>query len=109
MHPLTAILIGAGNRGAWYTDLMKKLDGKYRVAAVAEPVQSRRDDIQSKHVIPAERCFASWEPLLALGKIADVALICTMDQQHLAPRWKPSTWVMISCWKNRYPPAPKSA
>ncbi len=88
MTKLTAILIGAGSRGTRYTDLMQMLEDKYQVLAVAEPIRSRRDDIQRKHGIPEELCFASWEPLLALGKIADVALICTMDQQHLAPALK---------------------
>ena len=42
-------------------------------------------DIVEKHGIKDEMCFTSWEPLLALGKIADAALICTMDRDHFAP------------------------
>jgi predicted dehydrogenase len=30
-------------------------------------------------------CFESWEPLLALGKIADAAIVSTMDRDHFAP------------------------
>lgn len=82
---LTAVLIGAGNRGETYTSIMKEMGDKFKVVAVAEPIDSRRNYIRDKHQIPEEMCFTDWKPLLALGKIADVALICTMDQLHFAP------------------------
>ncbi len=85
MKKLTAILIGAGNRGECYTDIMKEMDEKFQVVAVAEPIESRRNNIRDKHLLSEEMCFADWKPLLALGRIADVALICTMDQQHFEP------------------------
>ncbi len=85
MKTLTAILIGAGNRGETYTDMMKTMGDKFRLVAVAEPIESRREAIARKHEIPPALCFADWRPLLALGRIADVALICTMDQLHYAP------------------------
>ena len=37
MKILTVALIGAGNRGEVYTDIMKALPEKYRVVAVADP------------------------------------------------------------------------
>ena len=82
---LTAILIGAGSRGKRYTDVMAGLPDMYKVIAVAEPVESRRNNVQKTHNIPDDMCFTDWKDLLALGKIADVAVICTMDQQHLDP------------------------
>ncbi len=85
MRTLTAVLIGAGNRGETYTSIMKTMGDKFKVVAVAEPIDSRRNDIRQKHDIPEEMCFTDWKPLLALGRIADVALICTMDQLHFAP------------------------
>ncbi len=82
---LSVILIGAGNRGTGYTDIMEKMPDQYQVVAVAEPIDSRREYIREKHNVPENMCFTTWEPMLALGKIADVALICTMDQGHFAP------------------------
>jgi len=82
---LTAILIGAGNRGTKYTNIMEQLGDKYKVVAVAEPIDSRRNYVREKHGIPEEMCFTDWKPLLALGKIADIAVICTMDQLHFEP------------------------
>lgn len=85
---LKIVLIGAGNRGETYTDIMAKMEDKFQVVAVAEPIESRRKDIQRKHHLSDDRCFEDWTPLLDLGKIADVAIISTMDQQHLEPTLK---------------------
>ena len=79
---LKVVLIGAGNRGAAYTDIMAQLPDKYQVVAVAEPIESRRNYIREKHRLAEEMCFASGEELLALGKIADAAVIATMDRDH---------------------------
>ena len=51
---------------------------KYRVVAVAEPVESRRNYIKEKYDLPEEMCFHDYKDLLALGKIADVAIISTI-------------------------------
>lgn len=88
MKKLKAILIGAGGRGHSITSNMAKLDGQYEIVAVAEPVDNRRTDIKEKFGIPAERCFTDWKPLLALGKIADIAIIATMDKDHFEPAMK---------------------
>lgn len=82
---LTAILIGAGGRGKTYTSIMGQMKDKYQVIAVAEPIESRRKDIQKEHNLPDDMCFSDWKPLLSLGKIADIVLICTMDRQHFEP------------------------
>ena len=82
---LTAILIGAGGRGIGYTNIMSELGEKYKVVAVAEPVDSRRNYIKEKHGLSEDMCFTDYKPLLALGKIADIAIIATMDQQHFEP------------------------
>lgn len=82
---LTAIVIGAGDRGRAYSKAMKSMEEKYQVVAVAEPREACRSYLQELFDIPEDRCFASWEPLLALGKIADIAVIATMDRLHLAP------------------------
>ncbi len=85
MKKLKVIVIGAGNRGGTYTDYMTHMPEKYEVVAVAEPRDSRREYVQQQHNIPDEMCFTDYKPLLALGKIADVALIATMDRDHFEP------------------------
>ncbi len=88
MSILKVVLIGAGNRGETYTKVMLQMPDKFQVVAVAEPIESRRKDIAKQHSIPETMCFTAWQDLLALGKIADVAVICTMDRQHYAPVMK---------------------
>ncbi len=88
MKQLKAVLIGAGNRGETYTKIMFQQPEKFHVVAVAEPIESRRMDIAKQHNIPDAMCFTDWHDLLALGKIADIALICTMDRQHYEPVMK---------------------
>ena len=85
---LKVILIGAGNRGDTYTDIMDKMTDKFKVVAVAEPIESRRKDIQQRHLLPDNMCFEDWKPLLELGKIADIAVISTMDREHFEPTLK---------------------
>ncbi len=82
---IKVILIGAGGRGKTYTDKAKAMGDMYEVVAVAEPWEGRRNYIKDKHNLPDELCFPTWEPLLAMPKIADAAIIATMDRDHLAP------------------------
>ena len=85
MKKLKVILIGAGNRGGTYTDVMAAMPEQFEVVAVAEPRDSRRERIQEIHKLPDDMCFTDYKPLLALGKIADIALIATMDRDHFEP------------------------
>ena len=49
MKQRKAVLIGAGNRGKAYTDKMLKTPEKYKIVAVAEPIESRRNYIKETH------------------------------------------------------------
>ena len=88
MKKLKVILIGAGDRGMRYTNIMKDMPEKYEVIAVAEPIDNRREFVKEKHSIPDDMCFTDWKPLLEKGKIADLCLIATMDRDHFAPAMK---------------------
>lgn len=84
--PIEAILIGAGQRGAdAYAPYALKHPRRLRFVAVAEPQPERRERFASAHNIPKERRFASWEELLAVPLMAEVALVCTQDQMHTQP------------------------
>lgn len=85
MKKIKVVLVGAGNRGTTYTDIMSRYPDKFEVVAVAEPINSRRNHIKELHKIPDERCFTDFKPLFELGKIADIAVISTMDRQHFEP------------------------
>jgi len=85
MKKLKVILIGAGNRGAIYTDIMAKHPDKFEVVGVAEPIDSRRNYIKMKHGIADDMCFTDYKELFSLPKCADIAIISTMDRLHYAP------------------------
>lgn len=83
---LTAILIGAGARGySSYGPYALQHPDEIRFVAVAEPHDVRRARFAQDHAVPPERQFRTWEDLLAQGQIADVALVCTLDQLHVGP------------------------
>ncbi len=88
MKKYKVALIGAGMRGMRYTDVMSEMPEQFQVISVAEPVDSRREYISKKHHIDPENCYNSWDELLAAPKIADVAIVSTMDRMHLAPAMK---------------------
>ncbi len=86
MEKKKLIVIGAGSRGGMYAAKAGVQYGdRYEVVAVAEPIENRRKNVQKLNNIPDELCFESWEPLLAMPKMADAAVIATMDRDHFAP------------------------
>ncbi len=85
MKQRKVLLIGAGSRGYGYATLVKQMSDRYRIVAVADPIEERRLTVGREHDLPAARCVADWRELLAEPKLADVAFICTSDREHEAP------------------------
>ena len=84
--PLTAILIGAGQRGAdSYAPYALQNPDLLKFVAVAEPDPKRKESFCKKHQIDSESAFDTWEELLSKPQIADVAFICTQDWMHTEP------------------------
>ena len=78
------VVIGAGSRGKGYADKICEMED-FQVVAVAEPITSRRENMREKHGISPELCFESWEPMMELPRLGDIAIIATMDRDHVAP------------------------
>jgi predicted dehydrogenase len=86
MEPLTAVVVGAGNRGrlvyaAWalaHPDLL-------RLVAVAEPDDASRAALAAEHALPPARAFRDWRECLAAPRLADVAIVATSDTLHVEP------------------------
>lgn len=86
MSKITAVLIGAGDRGArGYAPYALDNPHELEIIAVAEPNKERRNDFAAKHQLSEENCYESWEELLNGPKRADVAIICTLDRYHFHP------------------------
>ncbi len=84
--PVEAVLLGAGGRGTFaYGAAARAHPDHIRFVAVAEPDPERRARFASQHTLPPDRCFASWEDLLAAGQLAPALVCCTLDRLHVAP------------------------
>ncbi|MBR6680025.1 MAG: Gfo/Idh/MocA family oxidoreductase [Clostridia bacterium] len=86
MKKITAVLIGAGNRGRTYANFAHDYYGdKIEIVAVAEPDESIRSFCKEKYELDDSACYHDWDELFAKGKIADAAIIATQDKDHLIP------------------------
>lgn len=86
MKQVTALLLGAGQRGMdVYANYALNFPNELKMVGVAEPNAARRTAFCAAHHIPAEHCADSWEKLLALPKFADCVFVCTQDQMHDQP------------------------
>ena len=74
------ILIGAGNRGMTYAAWAHSHG--MEIAALAEPRPDRREAAAQALGVAPERCYDRGEALLALEKMADAAIIASMDRDH---------------------------
>ena len=86
---VTAILLGAGHRGAdAYASYALQYPEELTFVGVAEPRKERREEFQKAHNIEDKYAVESWEELLAFPKLADLVLICTQDHMHMEPMAK---------------------
>ena len=74
------IVIGAGSRGTIYGNWAVK--NGIQIAAVAEIRPDRLKSACDMWNVPENMRFTSTDQLMSLGKIADAAIICTMDRDH---------------------------
>ena len=89
MEKIKVIIIGAGSRGGTYNSFMAKSRDKYEVVAIADPRKTARDKVQKTWNLPDSACYAGgWEEILSLPKMADLAVIATLDDMHFEPAMK---------------------
>ena len=79
---MTYVLVGAGSRGMIYSTWAK--EHNISIAAVAELRQDRLKNAGKLLNVPGDRLFANANDLFRLGKIADAAIITTLDRDHYA-------------------------
>ncbi|WP_050761550.1 Gfo/Idh/MocA family protein [Beutenbergia cavernae] len=83
---MTLSVIGAGHRGGdAYGDYCLRHPEHARVVAVAEPDDRRRAEFADLHGIPAERQYATWEELLAAGRLSDGLVVSSPDLVRQGP------------------------
>lgn len=85
MNKVSLLVIGAGNRGYGYASVAGKRPDLFTIAGVADPNDSRRNQIKEEHGLDESACFRDWRDVLSLPRMADCALICTQDHMHFEP------------------------
>ncbi|KAK3735879.1 hypothetical protein RRG08_041067 [Elysia crispata] len=81
--PLTCLVVGAGNRGSKYSVYATLFPSQMKVVGVAEPNQTRRDNLCKKvGTIGKEYMFSDWREAAEKKKFADFVIITTTDQHH---------------------------
>ena len=85
MKKFTAIVIGAGGRGAAYAEIMKQFPDHFDIVGVADPIRARQEHIKKLFDLPEEACYPGFDEILSQPKMADIAIIATMDDIHTEP------------------------
>lgn len=74
------VIIGTGSRGMIYGQWAHR--NGITIAAIAEKRSDRRQQAADLMKVPSELCFADASELFSKGKLADAAIIATLDRDH---------------------------
>ena len=85
MKQVTAILLGAGQRGEVYANYGLAFPNELKMVGVAEPREDRRRAFADQHNIAPENAVADWSELMSRPKFADCVFVCTQDRMHYEP------------------------
>lgn len=85
MEPIKVVILGCGSRGKGFAKRMAALPQMYQVVAVADPLEKCLEQMQDILGIAPEDCYSDWREILSQPKMADVAVIATMDKDHYEP------------------------
>src|SRR5688572_20699292 len=83
--PITAITLGAGNRGNVYGNYGVAYPHHLKIVGVAEPIPARNERYAQIHSIPETNRFKTWEDVFKQPKFADAVIISTPDLLHYGP------------------------
>ncbi|MEY2963391.1 MAG: hypothetical protein RL754_652 [Bacteroidota bacterium] len=85
---ITAITLGAGNRGTVYGNYALSFPEDLDIVGVAEPIELRNTRYAAAHKIPKKNRFTTWEHVFERPKFADAIIISTPDDLHYEPCMK---------------------
>lgn len=85
---ITAITLGAGNRGNVYGNYATVYPDELDIVGVAEPIEIRNERYATLHNISKKNRFSTWEDVFDRPKFADAIIISTPDDLHYGPCMK---------------------
>ncbi len=83
--PVRLAVIGAGQRGRLFGDIISRLPQWGHVSAVAEPRREYREAFAARHGLSGRSVAADWRELAGGRREFDAAVICTQDRDHVEP------------------------
>jgi predicted dehydrogenase len=81
-RPLTIACIGCGARAQTYATLAMRRPDQFQIVAGADPLPQRVEKLRSISGRPDFRGFPDADALLSAGKLADLAIVATQDNDH---------------------------
>ena len=84
-RPVSAITLGAGNRGNVYGGYSLAYPGQLDIVGVAEPIELRNERYARRHNLQEDNRFKTWEDVFKKEKFADAVIITTPDNLHYGP------------------------
>lgn len=83
---IKAVLVGAGSRGMHvYGNYAVNHPDEIKFVAVADPDPIKREQFCKLHSIAPQYAFTDYTELFNQPQLADCAVICTQDQNHVQP------------------------
>ena len=81
--PISVVIVGMGGRASIYSAVALTNPELLKVVGVVDINPERVRQAQLLFDLPQEHCFSSVEELVAIPRIADAAINCTMDRLHV--------------------------
>lgn len=82
-EPVTAVIVGAGNRGLVYASYAQDHPDELKIVGVADPRRLRRKHVAELYDLSPDQCFETAEEMAARPQMADAAINGTMDHLHI--------------------------
>lgn len=79
---ISVVVVGYGDRGSIYADYAAKFPQELKIEAVVDPDIFRLNLAKEKFDLSDNQCLTNFDSLISKGKIADFAIVATMDQLH---------------------------
>jgi predicted dehydrogenase len=83
--PVTAIVIGAGNRGTRYAGYAASYSGSFNIVGVSDINEFRKNRMAERFNIAPEHRFGDWSEVFTVPRFADAVIISTPDDLHHKP------------------------
>ena len=82
LNKITMAVLGFGQRGIVFSNVAKDFKDEVELVAVCEKNQDKFDMIKNKYYLNESQIYQNENDFFSKGKLADILIISTMDQDH---------------------------